>query len=420
MEPASDDVVFSDQDDNVRRLYGNPYRVFKLNIGGNYGVPEWMLDKINRAFCTDTFLINEKRYVKNDGAKFDVTRYNTFPLLFSEIELREYYNDAAGAFFNTAPVTLFTRPGTYPYVNTEWRMRDKNGNEIFGGVFEYIDASYDTGYLTYFNNVVVPQHDLQGLFSWVDDNFTYTNGEDESFIVVTKASVSTTYLEATVNITDTTAPFQYTQGGTGFHILVPDSDHLPPGIVTEPGNNSLGNPLTVTQLYIYNTTGNKVWRLYTFGNSMTVLQFPQQSNKVTAIDPATKVSSKLRKFGCFFQNFGAVSLDLSFLAPAKDELRELAINSSNITGITAGWASALVSGSYKPFKLLRYVYLNYNSLNNAAEDAFFNEFYGSTNYAYNGGWGQINMVGQSPAAAPTAASTTARNALTALFYSLTW
>ncbi|MBS1988761.1 hypothetical protein JST56_07285, partial [Candidatus Dependentiae bacterium] len=37
MEPASDDVVFSDQDDNVRRLYGNPYRVFKLNIGGNYG-----------------------------------------------------------------------------------------------------------------------------------------------------------------------------------------------------------------------------------------------------------------------------------------------------------------------------------------------------------------------------------------------
>jgi hypothetical protein len=153
---------------------------------------------------------------------------------------------------------------------------------------------------------------------------------------------------------------------------------------------------------------------------MTVLQFPQQSNKVTSIDPETKVSNKLRRFGCFFQDFGNTELDISFLAPAKDELRELSLNNCNIASIATGWGSALVSGTYKPFKLLRYVYLNYNKFDSDAEDNFLIEFHDYTNYAYNGGWGQINMVGQTPATAPTSASAASRSDLLAKFYTLSF
>lgn len=131
------------------------------------------------------------------------------------------------------------------------------------------------------------------------------------------------------------------------------------------------------------------------------------SNDVQVTDVSGEMSSSLERLSFFNQAFTSLtSLDLSFIAPAADRLEVLSIINSGLQGITAGWASLLASGSYKPFVRLKYVWLSKNSMDTTYLDAFYNEFDNSTNYQP--GNYQIDTSNQSPTAAPSAASATAR------------
>ncbi len=415
LEPAADDVVFTDQDDNMRRLYSNPFRIWKLNLGGSVGIPEWLLDKLNRAFSCSTFTIDRKRFVKHENAKIEQQTWNGFPLQLATIQLREFYNDAAGSFINTVNARL-TDSASFPYVISEWEMQDLvSSYRIGGGLFEFID--HDTEpykneqyYVDFYNSFTVPFHNLKGEFIW-DDGLVYVNGDGENFATTKKADSLTVYFEATANVTATGFPVEYDMSGLGYHIAVWSDGAI--DLHYEPGNNRFGAPIVLQANHYFNSTGSKTVRIYT-NDKMTVLGFNPQVNKITGYDTSTAVSAKLQRFTLAGQNIDDV-FDMSVLSRAKDELRILNLSGSAIHSIVAGWANALHVGSYLPWRYLRYLFLNNNKFDATAIDDFIIELVADSDYF--SGWGQIYLQNQSPLTGPTGASLTPRNTLAGVFYS---
>lgn len=414
MEPASDDVVFDDQDNNTRRLFGNPYRVYKLNIGGRHGVPAYMMDKVNRALAMDTFAIENKRYVKNEGASFEITSFETTQLQFGTIQLKDWYNDSVGAYI-TDEVLLFTIPDISSFISFSidgYVMRDTVSGKLARDIYpHYFDNLTEVdAYITFFNNTYKPAQLLSGTYVRVSDKVYYRNGAGENFGMLSPTTVRTTYLSFTVNVTNAAAPFGYTYGGKGAHVVFWGQGE---GVkITEPGHTGTGIPIesNLGSSITYSSTGNKTVRIYT-DNEMTVLKFLAQVNMVTAISSTTKVSSKLQRFWAVYQGLSG-TLNIDFLRNADAALREFNFSHNAITGYNSGWAGSLTYG----FPLLRYMHQNNNAFTSTTVDNYFIEIH--TNMAWASGWGQINIQDQSSAAPPTGTSATERAALIAAFWTL--
>lgn len=78
-KPASDDVIYNDQKRNSATIYSLPYRQFQFFLGGPEGLPDWMVDKVNRAFSFNILSLDGKEYNKIDGAKFEEKRVEDYP-----------------------------------------------------------------------------------------------------------------------------------------------------------------------------------------------------------------------------------------------------------------------------------------------------------------------------------------------------
>lgn len=415
LSTGSDSVNYNDQDGNVRRLYDKSKRIWKLNIGGSRGVPEWEEDGLSRLLCCSVVNVDNKRYNKAENGKIEKTDFRNYPLQVLHVDLVEYFEGSAGAFINNVPAQLFDN-GSFPYCINEWELTDtKTGYKITGSRFEFIDANTTTAkneqyYTDFYNNNVVPFHKLQGEFIW-DNGLTYENGDGEHFVCTKKADTLTIYTGLEATVTDVTYPLVYDMSGLGFHLTVWGDGDITEH--TEPGNNRFGVPIVQQVSHTYAATGGYVVRVYTTDKT-TVLGFNPQTNKITDYEPGSSCSAKLQRFYIAGHDIND-DFDLSFLARAKDELRVLNLSGSAIHSIVAGFASSLVSGSYKPWKFLRYIYLDHNVFIDTAIDAFINELVASSDIT--SGYGVIIMNYQNPITAPTSASATARATLTAKGYS---
>jgi len=89
LDPLSKDTLWEDQILNLRVLSSKPYRQFKLKIGGSYGVPDWVIDKINRVFSCTTKYLNGIEYTKADGAKFEPNQAEYYPMRGWSVDIRE-------------------------------------------------------------------------------------------------------------------------------------------------------------------------------------------------------------------------------------------------------------------------------------------------------------------------------------------
>ncbi len=77
--PVSDDIIYNDQLRNSTLLNSVPYRSFKLYIGNAPGLPDWVLDKVNRIMSCDEKSIDGAYYEKIEGAKWEVNRTVEYP-----------------------------------------------------------------------------------------------------------------------------------------------------------------------------------------------------------------------------------------------------------------------------------------------------------------------------------------------------
>lgn len=91
-EPANEAERYDDQLLSHTTLSGTPFRVFKLFIGDDYGVPNYVIDKINRYLLTDQVYLDGKEFTVNGKAKMEIQRNKFYSFVGADIELRESQN----------------------------------------------------------------------------------------------------------------------------------------------------------------------------------------------------------------------------------------------------------------------------------------------------------------------------------------
>lgn len=90
--PGSDDVIYIDQKYNNTRLHGQPYRKFQFILGCRQGVPDWMVDKVNRAFCFDQLSLDGEFYNKTEEGQWEEQRFPNYPFTGQTIEIMPVIN----------------------------------------------------------------------------------------------------------------------------------------------------------------------------------------------------------------------------------------------------------------------------------------------------------------------------------------
>lgn len=92
MQPGSKDTMYADQvlDETVLRSYS--YRIFNFVVSAYKGVPDWMIDKLNRIFGCDKVLIDGKQFTKDSGAKWESVSTELYQMSGWKIDLRESKN----------------------------------------------------------------------------------------------------------------------------------------------------------------------------------------------------------------------------------------------------------------------------------------------------------------------------------------
>lgn len=89
MDPGSRDTLYEDQILKETMIRSYPFRVFKFVISYAGGVPDYIIDKLNRIFGCDLVTIDGKQFVKNEGAKWARVGVEHYPMAGWSIELRE-------------------------------------------------------------------------------------------------------------------------------------------------------------------------------------------------------------------------------------------------------------------------------------------------------------------------------------------
>lgn len=85
--------VYEDQPLNTEMVSGIAFRRYKVEFGhGTKGIPEWMIDKLQRVFLCDTVKIDGHEVTRDSGKQFEGGRNDGLPLSHVSLEFRERYN----------------------------------------------------------------------------------------------------------------------------------------------------------------------------------------------------------------------------------------------------------------------------------------------------------------------------------------
>lgn len=79
--------TYQDQILNTVELSSVPFDQYKLTVGGSYGIPDWLLKKVNAAFSYSSVIIENLQFVRMDGGKFDVTRADRYNLVGASMDI---------------------------------------------------------------------------------------------------------------------------------------------------------------------------------------------------------------------------------------------------------------------------------------------------------------------------------------------
>lgn len=405
-------TTYDEMNGTTEELYSNVRDMYTFIGGGKDGVPAEMIDILDRALACDNKTIDGRKYrLKEVGEPSGKEYRQTKEYVLSEEDdtLKHTYRDST--------LTLWEEPATsYPYAVGNMVLQDASGRTIQLEARILDSISTKTALLSTLNARALAAGS-SGTFSEAGGVFSFENGTNETFAIASDIQVLpyelTIDIDALFNgdvyshisaFADTFDHYHIINWGLGSAIT---DDEL--------WTNSGASSIVATKTYATATTATI--RLFHKNEDTSFQNLRNTIGGVYITDMAGEISSALTSFRIERHDFGALtSLNLSFLAPAKDTLQSIVIRSSLLDGITATWASALVSGSYKPYTALRYVDFSGNTFNATFVDAFLNEFDTSTNYQP--GFYTLNVKFMSPAAPPTGASSTARANIIAKFWQL--
>jgi len=87
-KPGSNRTVFIDQPNNITQLGARSFSIWKLLLGDSFGLPQWVIERINQIFLCSEVLIDGLQFVANDGAEVEATTEEYFPLAGWSLDVR--------------------------------------------------------------------------------------------------------------------------------------------------------------------------------------------------------------------------------------------------------------------------------------------------------------------------------------------
>jgi len=417
-EPGGDYTTFEDQDRNTVTLDAEAYNVFKWDIGGYIGLPECIIDVVNRSLqcCKDGyFRIDGKEYIWQDG-KLERSGSEDKHVQWRTVTLRQKDGNN-GYTFTQRKIKLFTTVD-FPFAINHCVITDNfttvgvlNAN---GGLAKVFDdsAGLDSWIGSFNTNIAGTGH--ASVIERNGNDVFLVNAPGERFyhyqLFPFQIYPNMLVLDAVTSYpSQRYIQYKMTYADNKLHMHVAcfagtsDTENL----FTNIGSN---NACVVTHEFM--TTGAQTLRIFHRDEEINFEIIRNPLSSVAAISAITgRISANLTILRLTHLALGgATGFDLSFLAPAKDSLQSLYLDRCAIVKIVPGWASSLASASYKPFTKLIYTGITYNNLTSSAIDDFINEFYNYCKVGYGYNSFTIDLSHNSISAPPTSASSTARTA----------
>lgn len=101
LAPKSKDVLYEDQVMNQVLLSSRPFTQSTFVVGGTFGVPAWVIEKLNFILSCSNTKYDGKYYVKADGANWESKTEENYPMASYSIELRESLHRPSKVFSST-------------------------------------------------------------------------------------------------------------------------------------------------------------------------------------------------------------------------------------------------------------------------------------------------------------------------------
>src|SRR5581483_3823050 len=90
--PEAKFSTFEDQPADIELLNRIPFRTHKLNIAFAGGVPDWLVDKVNRIMLLNTTTIDGVAYTRDSDAKWEVKNTDSWPKRYWSLSIRPAQN----------------------------------------------------------------------------------------------------------------------------------------------------------------------------------------------------------------------------------------------------------------------------------------------------------------------------------------
>lgn len=174
-QPRSASTVFNDQQQNVKVLDYNPYRVQTLFIGEPTGAADWVFDKINRIMGCSQIMIDGKRItLATGGAGMSKEVTVASPQKTGSIEIQDAI-DGEGFTSAARRVLLWTSPAVYPYVISGVTI----AVFAFAGPKKFLTALEETNFITFLNSEL-QKTELLGTITKSGNDIFYNNAPGET------------------------------------------------------------------------------------------------------------------------------------------------------------------------------------------------------------------------------------------------
>lgn len=93
LKPGAQDTMWIDQPLNQTIIDSKTFRVWPFSIGGTYGIPDWLVDKINMIFGLSSTTVDGMYFAKAEaGQDFEEKAIEDYPLRGFIYPLRESFN----------------------------------------------------------------------------------------------------------------------------------------------------------------------------------------------------------------------------------------------------------------------------------------------------------------------------------------
>ncbi len=373
-QQGGETTTFVDQDESTKSLYSKSAKKFLLDVGGVNGLPVYMMDIIDYATRCDTLVIDNELYRRIEEEMPAITD-DSLSIQNRTITLQQVDIDST-KYFKQDSFTVWERPatafGTYNYAIDEVKIQQGAQIVVLSG--EWFSSESDENAYVSALNTAMSAAGASSTFTNSTGTITFDNAAGENWqlvkdVIVLDKEVVYTIDNSTIN--ETLRITHIYSGNLQNEPLFVDAGNSSQSGTNLSVNGRIDVDLTYPSVQVY--TARFFSRDIT--NTIAISSYASGNNpKITNIAgalPASLVNWNVK-------GHDIPTLNLRVFDNCANVITTMVFDTCDISTITTGWASNLVSGSYKPYQSMQRYDFRANALTGAKLDAFADEIFDST------------------------------------------